>query len=280
MGEQDATPIVGPVYGFRTWEVEQVGSKWVGKVPRLSSRGGVWTEATQQARCIRGGGIWSTDLEERHDHDPATEHGCWCGLYAHSTLARCLDDREGRLDPTLSRYLAGDRHVLGMVSASGRMIAAERGFRAQQMTVERLVCIHGPTTVGDVCSFRRPHQPHVRAIAADLGVEVVCAKMARKSLTRAFADREDVHLWKEQAPWISDVPSEPTRSSTPGSRTMTTQIAFDTTYLQDAMRQASLSIERQLMQGLTPPSLTWSGPDQPAGGGEDPSPDEDEGGTP
>lgn len=211
----EINPLVGPVYGWRTWTLATTGSKWLGQQHRLRShRGTVWNEPRQQAKCLRGPGaylstIYDPPATERHDHEPVTDLTCWCGLYAHATLARCLDDREPYLSwrPPHAGWWeprTPPDSVLGLVSASGRIIAAERGFRAQTMTVETLVCLH----------HRGREQPHVREVGRELGVPVVCARLTRKSLDRRFANREGVYLWQEEAPWISDVTSESSKSST------------------------------------------------------------------
>ena len=217
----DVTPIVGPVYGWRTWNVDGQES-WAldGEPPRLTSRGGPWTDATQEAECRPGSfHVLTRDMfrtwnggaathEETVEHEPVTEPSCWCGLYAHATLANCLDKNPLLFDPHAEQA----PKVLGLVSSSGRMIAAERGFRAQWMTVDTLVCIHHSGS---------GHQDEpVAAIAKGLGVGHVCVAgsssdrdATRESFNSLFADRDGVYLWRKEAPWTSDVTSEPTRSS-------------------------------------------------------------------
>lgn len=232
-------PLIGPVYGWRTWDVvqPQSPSRWVDagtSSPRLSSRGGAWTDPAQDARCVREsmigasmralfGGTPVGPDPVREPHEPATDPSCWCGLYAHSTLARCLDDREAGIRQ--------GRLVLGLVRAWGQMFAADRGFRAQHMAVDTLVCAHLPLVSRDperdfVFAARpdlrwtwRLHQPDVRQIGRGLGVDVVCRQLSKRSLTRAFADRDGVYLWRKEAPWTSDVIPEPSRSSTPRMHT-------------------------------------------------------------
>lgn len=223
-------PLVGPVYGFRTWEVDLDGSEWTGGEPTLKSRGTTWRTPRRLAECLGSGGIFGglqrsmaavlygapREPDPAPEHLPATDPNCWCGLYAHSTLGRCIEAREymlrgrGQFPDEAPR----ERHVLGLVKASGHMHAAERGFRASSMEIDTLVCLHlgRDRTVADL--FRR-HQPHVRRIANDLGVDVVCARLTKKSLGRAFADRDGVYLWRKEAPWTSDATPEPTKSSTP-----------------------------------------------------------------
>lgn len=209
----DVTPIVGPVYGFRTWDLTSTGSKWIEQTTQLRSRGTTWEDPTQEARCLEGNDPFGSraiqrmllgqparsEPEERHDHPPVSDPKCWCGLYAHSTLARCLD--------AVELSVAVGHKALGLVRASGRVIAAERGFRAERMTIDTLVCIYD-----GYWPFRR-HQD-VHDVASDLGVPIVCARLTKASLNRAFADREGVHLWTKEAPWTSDVTSESTTSST------------------------------------------------------------------
>ena len=218
----DVTPIVGPVYGWRTWNVHgQVSWAVDGDPPRLASRGGPWTSATQEAACKKND-LWSlsnfmlSPVEDKGpaDHAPVTTPNCWCGLYAHATLANCLDKNAGFTggDPGDYNYTMS-RQVLGLVSASGRMIAAERGFRAQWMTVDTLVCIHHP---------EGGHQSApVAVIAEGLGVEHVCVTVSaedrpgtRESFNSLFAHRDGVYLWRKEAPWTSDVTNEAMRSST------------------------------------------------------------------
>lgn len=226
-------PMVGPVYGWRTWTLHTDAlSKWTDTAEAsLVSRGTVWDTPRQQARCGDAGiSAWSysmiramdkaffgtTSPEPTPDHEPAADPHCWCGLYAHGTLARCLDanDMTLRMDYPM---LESDRRALGLVRAWGRMHAADRGFRAQHMTIDTLVCLRhqsSPITWG--------HQPGVHQIAADLGVPVVCIKKrgvasVRRQFDRAFADREGVTLWRKEAPWISELTRRPSKSSTPTS---------------------------------------------------------------
>jgi hypothetical protein len=222
----DVTPVVGPVYGWRTWNVDG-NESWAldGEPPRLTSRGGPWKTATQQAECrkdtlsdmaamMRAMYPREYKHEEPAEHEPVTEPSCWCGLYAHATLANCLD-KNGHL--TYDEDDLPLTQVLGLVSASGRMIAAERGFRAQWMTVDTLVCIH---------QHDGGHQGSpVAAIADGLAVDHVCVKVSsenrvatREAFNSLFAHRDGIYLWRKEAPWTSDVTNEATKSSTPFHR--------------------------------------------------------------
>lgn len=227
-----ATPLVGPVYGWRTWDIgpgSPLGVSWSdpdGEY-RLRSRGTVWDEATQHARCLEGygpGGVMAAAVfgqqptfRERTGHEPVTDPRCWCGLYAHATLGRCLDDRDYALKPT-EHTTPTRRIVLGLVAAFGRTIAAERGFRAQAMAVDTLVCLRHRTFPGVWA-----HQPRVHEAARLLGVPTVCIRKrpdaagVRRQFEAVFADREGVYLWQKEAPWTSDATSEPSTSSSRGS---------------------------------------------------------------
>lgn len=220
-------PMVGPVYGFRTWRADADSEhRWTGNsAPRLRSsmRGTVWDEPIQHAECNPYADPFSVMAMYRryypHDriaeHEPASDPRCWCGLYAHSTLGRCLEEKNLALRLN-HRTMETRREVLGLVRAWGKMHAADRGFRAAHMAVDTLVCLRHKSST----PFVWGHQQHVHDIAAGLGVTVVCIKKdgvvsMRRQFERAFAGREGVYLWRKEAPWTSDVTSRPTKSSTP-----------------------------------------------------------------
>ena len=205
-----ATPLVGPVYGFRTWNIAPgYESEWIVEdtTPQLTSRGTTWDSPRQVARCVTDdnsmGTILATALFGKRErtvsepHDPVSRLDCWCGLYAHSTLGRCLEDRASYFRDSLGFIRTSS--ALGLVSAAGRIIAADRGFRAERMAIDTLVCLHPEYRTARHPLFG-PHQPHIRQIAKSLGVRHVCARLNRKSLSAAFAGREGVYLWRTVRP--------------------------------------------------------------------------------
>ena len=223
-------PMVGPVYGWRTWSHSDSMSKWTDAgEASLHSRGTVWDTPLQQARCDTSGLGWmhaaltrsmdaflygTTSPEPAPNHQPAADPNCWCGLYAHGTLARCLDANDG---PLLLSYATQETvgKVLGLVRAWGRMHAADRGFRAQHMAIDTLICLRHETG-----PLRWGHQEAVHHIAGDLGVPVVCIKKkgvasVRRQFDRVFASCDGVTLWRKEAPWISELTRRPSKSSTP-----------------------------------------------------------------
>ncbi len=116
-GYSDAAPAVVPgvLRGFRCWALpapaEQDASLPLASIRRPGLR---WTQP-MRAGC---------DVDSGHDVAGAPVHGCTCGLYAWYL-------------PRNAVVLPGT--VFGVVEASGRVLLADRGFRAERGRVRAVV---------------------------------------------------------------------------------------------------------------------------------------------
>lgn len=253
---EEAVPAVGPFYGWRVFAVRGTGSSWCDDALRLTgpTYDHEWTTARMEARC---------QSEVRRSHAVPSE-ACACGLYAHATLGRCLDEREGTIrygsitDPKISAMAwnpftnSSLPVLLALVKASGKVIAAERGFRAERMELDTIVCVRDVWRVKHMFGATRCNEIAHRA-AKQYGVDVVCTNLDKRSLERAFAHREGIYLWQKDAPWTSDVTNEPTKSST---RTSGASALMKALYGYDPTGAPSLWSPPPTMSWNPPPSIT------------------------
>ena len=141
------------VAGVRTWGVSDEG--------RLRS-----VYAFHEATRWKPGRETIAECPHRSHEAPAAM--CKCGLYAFYSFEE-WKRQEGGEAPWMGNFDPRAR-VVGVISASGRAVFGERGFRAQRMRVEALIAHHTqiPALGGEV-SLR----PLLEQIAARYGVTVI-----------------------------------------------------------------------------------------------------------
>jgi hypothetical protein len=159
--EKPIKKLDSPLMGVREWNVGKDGK--LGS----TSRGGVWSEGTQKATCKGGAGFYNYSLDSYDLLGPVPSHpaphkGCGCGLYAFYTqdsLIKYGDNFTSRIDG-----------VSGVVSAWGKIIRCEYGFRAEYMRVEAFIMEHAERSFwGTTVDFRGAYE----ALAKKYGVPLI-----------------------------------------------------------------------------------------------------------
>jgi hypothetical protein len=122
--------------GVREWRVDDKGAL------RSTNVGGAWLGREVKARCLKPDfdNFWYTTnmmprFIENLEH-PAPHRGCGCGLYAFYDLDSCKEHGDN-----FSHSSSGIR---GVVSAWGKTISAEYGFRSEYMRLEALIAEREP----------------------------------------------------------------------------------------------------------------------------------------
>jgi hypothetical protein len=150
--EEPIKKLDSPLMGVREWIVGKDGGL------RSTGMGGVWSEGAQKATCRSGRGVYGLPCHtyDRYALDPTPSHpaphkGCGCGLYAFYTqdsLIKHGDNIASRIDG-----------VSGVVSAWGKTIRSEYGFRAEYMKLEALIMEHAERSFwGTTLDLRNAHQ--------------------------------------------------------------------------------------------------------------------------
>lgn len=108
-----AEPLVGEVYGLRTFRVDESGLL----LPLYTNLS--WYDGANTATCSP-----PTGEAERCDH-PVPGEGCQCGFYAYGT-------------PQAGRRNRQMRYVQAVVACWGRLVAGSQGIRAEHARIEAL----------------------------------------------------------------------------------------------------------------------------------------------
>jgi hypothetical protein len=127
MNDFQIPDLVGEIVGYRAWGVTRVG-----RIARLTSviqQAGIWpTNRMLLAKCPG-----SSDGDQGH---VVPDEACSCGIYA----AR---DRDHLLELGYGQYQdPDDIRVFGEVALSGKVILAEKGYRAARARVKKLYVPH------------------------------------------------------------------------------------------------------------------------------------------
>jgi hypothetical protein len=127
MNNLQTPDLVQEIVGYRAWGVTHVG-----RIARLTSviqPESIWpTNRMLLAKCPS-----NPDADEGH---PVPNERCSCGIYA-------AIDRDHLLELGYGQYQdPSDVRVFGEVALSGKVILAEKGYRAAKARVNRLYVPH------------------------------------------------------------------------------------------------------------------------------------------
>jgi hypothetical protein len=150
-----------PLMGVREWSVGNDGE--LGS----TGMGGVWSKGTQKATCKSNvfGVTFRYHADEfamPNQRHRAPHKSCGCGLYAfynHDALIKHGDNISAKLDG-----------ISGVVSAWGKIIRCEYGFRAEYMKLEALIIEHAERSFwGTTLDMREAY----RSLAERHGVPLI-----------------------------------------------------------------------------------------------------------
>jgi hypothetical protein len=116
--------VYGVLYGWRAFKVEGTPQEFSIDGPIKAQRG--WGNKVREAECLNE--QYNKKLASKMGtHGSAPDPGCSCGFYAYASLEHLRNN--------LDSYSANS---VAVVSAWGKVILHEYGFRSQYMKIERL----------------------------------------------------------------------------------------------------------------------------------------------
>jgi hypothetical protein len=139
-----APDLIAPVVAFRSWRLagEQLMS------PFIPCR---WEERVMHATCFDANRVLTRGVGWLAEPHGSPHEACQCGIYAYHT-------------PGPRSWFGEAYWCEGVVSAWGRLVVHNDGFRAEHARVEALAVAEGLERLGGT---------HVQRAAARLGVPVV-----------------------------------------------------------------------------------------------------------
>lgn len=162
-----------PIMGVREWPVDEEGY-----LHSLTGKGDRWEPGEEQAaKCLRPHygalisvigarfnpvtGVFKLDEPEEEPKHEAPTKGCMCGLYAWYDRDCAEEHGDGPL---------GMQRVRGVVSARGRVVLSEYGFKAEYMKLEAIVAEEATVALwGATVGLKGAH----RVLARRYGVPLI-----------------------------------------------------------------------------------------------------------